>query len=145
MNESFIRLKDAIRDVLLNIMILPGNKFDKREYFILSQLLWAVDNYPNFTIPFTCFGMLTRYDGCIKELAICFDNSILELKLDGIEKTQAGSDSFDKIHLRLGHDDVARMIKEGSPIDLQDLETWYSESKQLLIDSVVEFTFEYYG
>lgn len=145
MNESIINLKEAIRDVLLNIMILPGNKFEKREYFILSQLLWAVDNYPNFTIPFTRFGMLTRYDGYIEELAICFDNSILELKLDGIEVTQAGSDSFETIYLSLGHDDVVRMMKEGSSIDLQDLETWYSESKQLIGDSDVEFTFEYYG
>lgn len=143
MKESLEEFQSAIRDILLAAMTNPQNKFGKREYFILSQLLWGIDNYPQFGIPFTRFGVMVDYKDHYYEMVIRFEDDILVLSKEGAERTPVGSDSFERIYTMLNHNEVFELVKNKQEIDFSDVFEWYSDTKRLISLEEVTYTLEY--
>jgi len=143
MHLDIINLQTGIRDILLNIMIDDKNEFDKKQYFILSQLLWGIDNYPSFGIPFTRFGILVDEGSYYYEMVIRFEEDFLWLGKEGAERTGMGSDSFEKEYLYLDHKEAFEKIENYEPIDLGSFFEWYEDSKQLIGEEGIRYTIEY--
>lgn len=144
MHNDILRLQISVRDVLLNVMIDANNQFEKREYFILSQLLWAIDNYPAFGIPYTRLGIVKDHGSYLKEMVIRFEETFLGLGMEGIERTAMGSDSYEKEYLSIFHGEAFKKKKENLPIGLGALESWYKDSKEFISSNDVRYTIEYF-
>jgi hypothetical protein len=142
MKKSIKEFQSGIRDILLTAMIDPQNKFNKKEYFILSKLLWGIDNYPQFGIPYTRFGVMIDYKDHYYEMVIRFEDDILVLSKEGAERTPMGSDSFERIYLMLNHKEVFELVKSKQEIDFSDVFEWYSETKELMSLEDVTYTIE---
>lgn len=46
-------IKDRICSILIDVLSNENNGFEKRKYYIVSRLLWAIKSYPQFKIPST--------------------------------------------------------------------------------------------
>lgn len=143
MHQDILKLQVGIRDIFLSAMIYQKNKFEKKDYFILSQLLWGIDNYPSFGIPYKRFGIWVDENSSYYEMVIRFEKEFLWLGKEGAERTAMGSDSFEKEYLHLAHNEAFQKNQLNETINLGELEEWYAESNELIETEKVRYTIEY--
>ena len=124
-------------------MLDANNLFEKREYYIMSQLLSAIDNYPFKNIPFTRFGILCDEETYYYELVIRFDDQILILAKEGAERTGMGSDSFETEFLQFEQAEIRKALKSNDPINMQNFTEWFEQSKELIAGGGIGYTIEY--
>lgn len=139
------RIKSLITEFLIETLVHERNGFEKREYFIVSRLLWAIQHYPSFTIPLTRVGVLIDSGDYCEEYVIRLDEDLLWVGMDGIERTPCGSDSYENEYLNLSNDKVFKQLQEYSEIEIKyDIEDWLLHTKQFLSDSYCRITIECY-
>lgn len=137
-------LKSGIRDVLLRILIDPKNQFEKKDFFIVSQLLWGIESFPKVEIPYTRLGVVIDHGSYLEEMVIRAEIDSQILSLEGIERTGYASDSYEKEFITLNYDHV-ECPRETLVVDLNKLNDWCKETIGFIEDEEKRYTIEYFG
>ena len=143
LDDRLSTFKANIRKVILASMLDANNLFEKREYYIMSQLLSAIDDYPFKNIPSTRFGILCNEERDYYELVIRFDDEILILAKEGAERTGMGSDSFEIEFLQFDQAEIRKAVKRNDPINMQNFTEWFEQSIELIEGGGITYTIEY--
>ncbi len=138
------KIKELLSLILIDILIDERNGFEKREYFIVCRLLHAIKNYPLFEIPSTRIGLLMDYSSYVEEYVIRFQDDILWVGLDGIERNAMGSDSYQKESLNFSHSSDVELFNSNPDFEFDDISSWYKEALETLSSDECKITLECY-
>lgn len=137
-------IKELLCLVLMDILVNERNGFGKREYFIVSRLLRAIKHYPLCSIPSTRVGLLIDYESYLEEYVIRFEEDILWIGMEGIERTPGGSDSYEKEYLNQSHSHDAKLHQLNPDVEFSDINGWFQEAQNALLDDECKITLECY-
>lgn len=138
-------IKSIINSILIDIMVYEKNGFEKREYYIVSRLMWAIDNYPQFEIPYTSVSIFKDYNSYTEEYNIRFQDDILWVGVQGLERSPCGSDLYENENINISHDEAFSQLTINPNYEFDDLVIWYEEAKQKLESGDYSIVLEYYN
>ena len=119
-----------IRQNMIDLLIHPDNGFKRREYMAVCHLLWFIDNFPFVKISPIRIGLAQTIGNNLLEWIIHYDDDVLKMGLEGIERTNAGSDSFERYYNVIDH--PVKIDELDLNIDFESFEVWFKEFQWLL-------------
>ncbi|MBC8006366.1 MAG: hypothetical protein H7X84_12900 [Verrucomicrobia bacterium] len=137
-------IKELLCLVLMDILVDKKNRFEKREYFIVSRLLKAIHHFPLYRIPFTRVGLLIDHESYLEEYVIRFDDDILWIGMDGIERTPCGSDSYENECLNFSHSHDAKLYQLNPDFEFNDINEWFQHAMDFISCDECKITLECY-
>jgi hypothetical protein len=135
-------MKELLGLILIEILVDEKNRFEKREYFIVCRLLNAIKNYPLFRIPSTRVGLLLDHVSYMEEYLIRFEDDILWVGMEGVERTAMGSDSFERESLNLSHSFDGQSCNSNIDSEFHNILLWFNEARETLSLAECKITIE---
>lgn len=141
-------VKTILQSVLIEILNHNKNNFGIRQYKIISKLIKAIDEFPNFSIPeiylSVCADDKDRKFRYIDFIKCRITDGFISAGIENIDYYY-GSDTFESEYLRLinvkGKCKIDVLIDEE---DGYDLNYWKNDILGLLLDDNVEIEIEEY-
>lgn len=99
-------VRALILEIIIDILIHEKNNFGRQEYKTVSELLWVIENYPQFGIYETRIGLQIDNGDVFEEVVIRFEKDILWLGVEGVERTTMDPDSYEREYLNESHDNL---------------------------------------
>lgn len=134
--------KEIISTVLMKILIYENNGFDKRQFYIVNRLLWAIKNYPTIIIPSTRIGiLLDNYTR--KEYVVRFEEDILWVGIVGRDGSRdTGGHDYTKEYFHTSHQEIIdnQCVNECS----DNLIGWQNDAIESLDSNMYKITIECY-
>jgi len=138
------KIKELLSLILIDILVNEQNGLKKKEYFIVCRLLHAIKNYPLYGIPSTRIGLSMDYSSYVEEYVIRFEDDILWIGVEGIERTAMGSDSYQKESLNISHSSDVKLFNSNQDFEFDDISSWYKEARETLSSDECKITLECY-
>ncbi len=146
-NQKLETIKSKLTESLVLILSNDKNSFNSDEYKASCKLVNKIIHYPDLSCPerfFVRIGVLIDSGRNVQEYVIRFDNEILWLGMEGIERTGFGSDSYEKEVLSLWHENVINGSESLAEIEIEQIIEWQKDISELLLMDKCEITIENY-
>lgn len=140
-------LKQKLTETLILILSNDKNNFSSHQYKASCKLVNEIINYPAKNCSekfFVRIGVLIDSGRYVNEYVLRFSGEILWVGLEGIERTGAGSDSYEKEVLSLWHDNITDGSETFSEVEIEEISEWQKDISELLLMDKCEITIENY-
>lgn len=125
-----------LSDILSDILYCKSDLLNVNTFTVISRALWFIKNFPSQTIPFTRIGLIVvENERQLEEYVIRIEEDFIWLGIEGIERTEYGSDSYEvcKYHYSIEEVNIKTGLNADAKFD--DITEWYLMFKECIIDT----------